>query len=265
MKRILLVLLALSLAGCKTRPPAVAPSLPVSDAAYEHLMNKATDAAGRGKYDLAGTLYAQALDRAKVLDRRNEIVRSALCLCAYAINAEDADTADSALKAYREVASADDPTALRAADLALRLAWLKGDDDMLAVRQLEKAVSSGKTGELDYEDAALTLAESALRRGHDAEIRDPAALPFTLQARAHSLLAWKKKNADAWLAASREYAILGNDAAAFREALRCAKTLHSPEAARVALRMAEGLHDAARQKTASGVLEKVTGVKGTQK
>src|SRR5574344_2314993 len=117
MKRFLPVVIALLLAGCKTRPPAAAPSLPVSDTVYEHVMNKATEAAGRGKVDLAGTLYAQALDRAKVVDRRAEIVKAALCLCAYAINMEDADTADSALRDYREVAPADDPTALRAADL----------------------------------------------------------------------------------------------------------------------------------------------------
>lgn len=245
------------LTGCRSMPPAPrAPAAIPADPTFEHLMNQAAGAAARGRYATVGTLYAQAFDRAKILDRRPELVRSSLCLAAAAINAEEVPTALAALRTCRDVSNPAAPTALRLADLTLRLAWLQNQADAEPLRALQALVAATTNG-LDAADARLTLAEAALRSAAAAAF-PPAAelqtLPPSLQIRARALQAWQAKNPAAWLAAARDYAALGNTAAAFRETLRCAEILHDPEAAHAALRIAEGLHDLRRQRQAKKII-----------
>ena len=240
-------------AGCRT-PPAETAVEP-ADQAYDALMIRAGQAVSQGSYETASRLYGRAMDRAMVIDHPLKIARAALCRCAFALNAEEAEEADRCLAILKTLdLDAQPELQIRIADFGLRRLLLAEQPDEETVGKQKQALALAQakvTGRsapplaFVMLDAQLTVLEAELRAGRTVgENRFPpivfSSLPPGLATRYFALSAWAKRDETAWMDAIRRYARAGNIPAALREARRCSEVLHSEAAATLGKRIAEG-------------------------
>ena len=241
-------------AGCRT-PPAETAVEP-ADQAYDALMIRADQAVSQGSYDTASRLYGRAMDRAMVIDHPLKIARAALCRCAFALNAEEAEEADRCLAILKTLdLDAQPELQIRIADFGLRRLLLAEQPDEETVGKQKQALALAQakvTGRsapplaFVMLDAQLTVLEAELRAGRTVgenrfpELETMQDLPPGLATRYLALVAWVTRDAEVWMDAIRRYSRAGNIPAALREARRCSEVLHSDAAATLGKRIAEG-------------------------
>lgn len=239
---------------------------PPEDPEFNLMISRATDHAVNGRYNLAENLYDQALRRAMRIDLRQQICRVALTLAAFTLDREDVAAARSYLALLKDIKIDGRDASLRAADLQFRLARLARDPDADDLRnQLGKKIkefSSEAKINVYKIDAELTVMEDLIDQGKSVPVLDLLQMtgnqfPRSVFLRARICNARVNKDSKAWIEAARDYSRMGNVAAAFREASRCARAFQSIEAAQFAARLAEAERNEEWMKKAQAIRKEI--------